>query len=54
MKAIRAGGGKTLAQNIDTSVLYDMPGATVDAGVVDEVLPLWAIADRLADIVENR
>jgi len=53
MKAIRAAGGKTLAQNMETSVLYDMPGAAVDAGAVDEILPLWAIADRLAEIVEN-
>jgi len=54
MKAIREAGGTTLAQDMETSVLYDMPGAAVDAGLVDEVLPLWAIADRLVEIVGDR
>lgn len=51
MKAIRACGGKTIAQDQESSLLYDMPRAAIDAGVVDEVLPLWSIADRLAQFI---
>jgi two-component system, chemotaxis family, protein-glutamate methylesterase/glutaminase len=50
MKAIRDHGGITIAQDQESSVLYDMPGAAINASVVDEVLPLWNIADRLIEL----
>jgi len=28
-----------------------MPKASIEAGVVDEVLPLWNIADRVIELV---
>jgi len=48
VRAIRAGGGLTLAESEDTAVVYGMPQAAADSGAVQEVLDLGAIADRLA------
>ena len=46
--AVRAAGGKVLAQDRETSVVYGMPRAVAEMGVVDEVLPLDGIAARIA------
>lgn len=51
MKAIREFGGRTIAQDEATSVVHDMPRTAINAGVVDEVLPLWSIADRIIEVV---
>jgi two-component system chemotaxis response regulator CheB len=40
MVALRATGARTLAQDEATCVVFGMPKAAIDAGVVDEVLPL--------------
>jgi two-component system chemotaxis response regulator CheB len=40
MQQIKAAGGITLAQNEETCVVYGMPRAAVELGVVDRVLPL--------------
>jgi len=40
MKTLKAAGAKTLAQNEETCVVYGMPRAAVELGVVDRVLPL--------------
>ena len=50
LAAIRRGEGVTLAQDQASSVIYGMPKAAVDAGVVDEVLPLDRIARRLQEL----
>ncbi|MBA3462840.1 MAG: chemotaxis response regulator protein-glutamate methylesterase [Deltaproteobacteria bacterium] len=42
--AIKRVGGKTLAQDAATSVIYGMPKAAVDAGAIDEVCALSDIA----------
>jgi two-component system, chemotaxis family, protein-glutamate methylesterase/glutaminase len=47
VRAMRREGGLTLAESVDTAVVYGMPQAAVDSGAVDEVLALGAIADRL-------
>jgi len=46
--AVRAAGGKVIAQDRETSVVWGMPRAVVEMGVADEVLPLGKIAGRLA------
>ncbi|MEN6373041.1 MAG: CheB methylesterase domain-containing protein [Armatimonadota bacterium] len=51
MKAIREFGGKTLAQDESSSIVFDMPRSAINAGVVDEVVPLWNIAERVIEIV---
>ena len=40
MQQIKSNGGINLAQNEDTCVVYGMPRAAVELGVVDRVLPL--------------
>ena len=45
--AIKRAEGKTCAQDQLTSVIYGMPKAAIDAGGIDEVLPLGDIASWL-------
>jgi two-component system chemotaxis response regulator CheB len=40
MKAIKAAGGRTLAEHESSCVVYGMPRAAVQMGVVDQVVPL--------------
>lgn len=47
MRAIRDGGGRTLAESAETCVIYGMPKAAVEAGVVDRSVPLTRIADEI-------
>jgi two-component system chemotaxis response regulator CheB len=47
LAAVRAAGGRTIAQDRATSVIYGMPRAAIELGVVDEVLPLDDIAGAL-------
>ena len=52
--AIRRAGGGTLAQDRGTSVVYGMPNAAVQAGAVNDVVPLEAMAGRVADEIRRR
>jgi two-component system chemotaxis response regulator CheB len=52
LRAVRQACGRVLAQDERTCVVYGMPGAAVAAGLVDQVLPLDAIAGRLVDWVQ--
>lgn len=47
MRAISAAGGLTVAQDAASSIVHDMALRSIDAGVVNDVLPLWSIADRI-------
>ena len=50
-RAIRDRGGLVLAESDETAVAQGMPRAVVNAGLASEVLPLPAIALRLAQLV---
>lgn len=50
---VHDGGGRVLAQDAASSRHYGMPGAAVDAGGVEESLPLDAIAPRVAALAES-
>jgi two-component system chemotaxis response regulator CheB len=52
LRAVRAAGGYVIAQDAASSVVNGMPQAAVDAGVVDAVLPLDRIAERLVTLVQ--
>ena len=47
MKAQKAVGARTIAQDQATCVVYGMPRAAAELGVVDQVLPLPKIADAI-------
>jgi two-component system chemotaxis response regulator CheB len=47
MKALKANGAHSIAQDQETCVVYGMPRAAAELGVVDEVLPLPQIARAL-------
>lgn len=47
VKAIRAAGGKTFAQDAESCVVYGMPKSAVDAGLVDRQLTLPKMAEEI-------
>ncbi|MBI5556594.1 MAG: chemotaxis protein CheB [Deltaproteobacteria bacterium] len=49
MRAIKAAGGLTIAQEPATAEYPFMPQAAIDTGAVDEVLPVEAIGRRLVE-----
>ncbi len=51
MKALKSLGAPTIAQDEETSVVYGMPRAAAELGVVDRVLPLAQIAPALRETV---
>lgn len=48
VRAVRAAGGQVIAQDQATSVVWGMPGAVVEAGLADQILPLKDIGPELA------
>jgi two-component system, chemotaxis family, protein-glutamate methylesterase/glutaminase len=48
--AVAAAGGRVLAQDEATSVVWGMPGAVVQCGAAHEVLPLPELARRVAQL----
>jgi two-component system chemotaxis response regulator CheB len=51
--AVRRAGGRVLAQDEASSVVFGMAQEAVRAGVVDELLPLDALGSRLLELVEE-
>ncbi|MBI5599140.1 MAG: chemotaxis response regulator protein-glutamate methylesterase [Deltaproteobacteria bacterium] len=51
MRAIKKAGGKVVAQDEASCVVYGMPKAVVDAGLADKVAPLDAIAGEVLNMV---
>ena len=54
MQAIRAAGGRTIAQDEETSVVYGMPRAAIALGAAEQVVPLPGIADAIVKAVAGR
>ena len=52
--ALKRKGAYVLAESQKTCVVYGMPKAAVDAGVVDEVLPLNEIPDAMVRLVKGQ
>lgn len=50
LRAIRGAGGRTVAESQATAIVYGMPGAAVQAGLADRVLPLDDICAALASL----
>jgi two-component system chemotaxis response regulator CheB len=51
LRAVRQSGGRIIAQDEATSVVFGMPGAAVAAGLPDMLLPLDAIPSCLQELV---
>jgi two-component system chemotaxis response regulator CheB len=47
LRAIRGAGGHTLAESEETCIIYGMPKAAVEAGVVERSVPLARVADEI-------
>jgi two-component system chemotaxis response regulator CheB len=52
-KALRQIGGRVLAQDEETSVVWGMPGAVTKAGIADAVLPLSGVAPAIVSAVRS-
>ena len=53
LKQIKKAGGLTMAQDEETSLVYGMPKAAMEAGAADQVLPIDRIAGAIADAVRS-
>jgi two-component system, chemotaxis family, protein-glutamate methylesterase/glutaminase len=53
LRLLKRHGAVIVAQNEATCVVYGMPKAAVDAGIVDAILPLEAIAGKIAAMVKG-
>jgi two-component system chemotaxis response regulator CheB len=51
LSRVRAEGGRVIAQDRDSSVVFGMPCVAIEAGLADDVLPVDAIADRILELV---
>lgn len=47
ISAIKAAGGSTLAQDQESSVIFGMPRAAIEAGAIEHVVPLDALAGMI-------
>jgi len=54
MRKLKEAGAYTIAQNRETCVVFGMPKSAIEAGVVDEILPLQGIADTLLNHLKQR
>lgn len=53
LRAVRIAGGRIIAQDEETSVVFGMSGAAISAGLTDATLPLGAIGARLRDLAAS-
>lgn len=51
MRAVADAGGATIAQDEESSVVFDLPSSAIDGGAAHQVLPLWSIADHIIAMV---
>jgi two-component system chemotaxis response regulator CheB len=49
-QAIRAAGGRVIAESEETAIVHGMPGATIRAGLADKILTLPEIATFVASL----
>jgi len=54
LRAIKKMGGTNIVQDQKTAAFFGMPGAAIETGAVDFVLPLEDIAPALVTLVEGR
>jgi len=53
MAAIKAAGGRTIAEHESSCVIYGMPKAVVDQGLAHLVVPLQEVAGAIVQMVNQ-
>ena len=53
MAAIKAAGGRTIAEHESTCVIYGMPKAVIEQGLADVVVPIQEVADAIVELVRK-
>ncbi|HVO77720.1 MAG TPA: chemotaxis response regulator protein-glutamate methylesterase [Methanomassiliicoccales archaeon] len=53
MQAVKQAGGRTIAQNEETCVVFGMPRAAIEAGAADKVVPVDRIASEVVAAVQT-
>ena len=53
MEEIAKKGGYTIAESVETAVVYGMPREAIAAGIVRSVLPLYKIPDEIIKILRG-
>lgn len=54
MQAIRRAGGRTIAQDEATSVVFGMPRAAIEMGMAEQIVPLQGIAEAIVKAVATQ
>ena len=52
LKAMRDRGGRTIAQDESSCLVYGMPGAAVALGAAEQIVPLNQITPAILDLVK--
>lgn len=53
MAAIKAFGGKTIAEHESTCVIYGMPRAVIEKGLADMIVPIDEVGDAIIRSVDE-
>ncbi|MGV8120012.1 MAG: chemotaxis-specific protein-glutamate methyltransferase CheB [Candidatus Xenobiia bacterium LiM19] len=53
IKAIKNAGGRTIAQNRETSIIFSMPESAINLNVIDQILPPEAIAEEIIHFLQQ-
>jgi two-component system, chemotaxis family, protein-glutamate methylesterase/glutaminase len=53
LRAVRNNNGRVVAQDKASSVVFGMPGAAIEAGLAEAILPLASIAPRLVELASR-
>lgn len=53
LRAVRTTGGRVVAQDESSSIVFGMPGAAIAQGLVDNVLPVYSIGEWLTAMVAD-
>ncbi|MFW6385348.1 MAG: protein-glutamate methylesterase/protein-glutamine glutaminase [Halodesulfurarchaeum sp.] len=53
IEAIKEAGGRTIAQDEETSAVFGIPSRAIETGCVDHVLPMDRIAERILDSIRR-
>ncbi len=48
---VKKAGGATISEDESTCIIYGMPKAAYETNMIDEVIPLYDISKRIANIV---